>query len=216
MAYIEMNGIKTRKKQRKWLSIIIASLTLIALFISTGFNVYYAWRSDNLQNSINSLTYFQPFIYSINSTSYLNSLYCRRNDTIASLYGNVTIDLKVVTPYDGMLTINVKTLNLTRINVLNSELDMNNLNLTEHSPSYLGTTLYQYFISKNVINSIEDKLLVWLTVVLKTNWISSNSTAIGFDLGDLTFEANLFAVQKNQTMTKTFFEDVFGTFRPTS
>jgi len=214
MAYIEMNGIKTRKKQSKWLS--IGSLTFIALLISTGFNVYFAWRSDNLQNSLNSLTYFQPFIFSINATSTLNSLYCIRNDTMVSLDGLVAVDLKVVTPYDGMLTINVKTLNLTHTNELNSELDMNNLNFSEHSPSYLGTTIHQYFISRNVINSIEDKLLVWLTVVLKPNWISPNSTAIGFDLGNLTFEANLFAVQTNQTMTQTFFEDVYGMFTPTS
>lgn len=208
---------QTRKEGRKWLS--IASLTLIALLISTGFNVYYAWRSDNLQNSINSLTYFQPFIFSINSTSILNASYAVRNDTLTVLVGLVAVDLKIVTPYDGMLTINVKTLNVTRINELNSELDMNNLNnlnYSEHSPSYLGTTIYQYFISRNVINSIEDKLLVRLTVILKPNWISPDNTGIGFDLGDLMFEANLFAIQKNETMTKTFFEDVYGMFTPTS
>ena len=215
MAYIETKGSKRQKEGRKWLSMLLGLLTLIALIISTGFNLYYAWRSDSLQHSIDSLTYFQPFIYSINSTSYLNSWYCSRSDTIATLVGNVTIDLRIVTPYDGVLTINVKTLNLTRINVLNSELDMNNLNFTEHSPSYLGTTVHQYFISKNVINSIEDNLLVWLRVVLKPNWISPDTTSIGFDLGDLTFDANLFAVQTNQTMTNTFFEDVFGTFTPT-
>ena len=142
-----------------------------------------------------------------------------RNDTLAVLVGLVAVDLKVVTPYDGMLTINVKTLDVTHINELNSELDMNNLNnlnYSEHSPSYLGTTIHQYFISRNVINSIEDKLLVRLTVILKPNWISPNNTRIGFDLGNLTFEANLFAVQTNQTMTKTFFEDVYGMFTPTS
>jgi hypothetical protein len=208
---------QTRKEGRKWLS--IALLTLIALLISTGSNIYYAWRSDNLQNSINSLTYFQPFIFSINSTSTLSTSYCVRNDTWVVLVGLVAVDLKVVTPYDGMLTINVKTLDVTHINELNSELDMtnlNNLNYSEHSPSYLGTTIHQYFISRNVINSIEDELLVELTVILKPNWISPNSTAIGFDLGNLMFEANLFAVQTNQTMTKTFFEDVYGMFRPTS
>jgi hypothetical protein len=207
---------QTRRKGRNWFSIIIASITLIALLISTSFNVYYAWRSDNLQNSINSLTYFQPFIFSINSTSTLNASYAVRNDTLAVLVGLVAVNLKVVTPYDGLLTINVKTLDFTRINELNSELDMNNLNFSAHSPSYLGTTIHQYFISRNVINSVEDKLLVKLTVVLKPNWISSNNTGIGFDLGDLTFEANLFAVQTNQTMTKTFFEDVYGLFYPTS
>jgi hypothetical protein len=94
--------------------------------------------------------------------------------------------------------------------------NLNNLNYSEHSPSYPGTTIHQYFISRNVINSIEDKLLVQLRVILKPNWISPNNTAIGFDLGDLMFEANLFAVQTNQTVTKLFFEDVYGLFYPTS
>jgi hypothetical protein len=210
--------VQTRKKGRKWFSIIMASITLIALLISTGFNVYYAWRSDNLQNSINSLTYFQPFIFSINATSTLSSSYCMRNDTMAILVGPVAVDLKVVTPYDGVLTIGVKTLNVTRISELNSELNMSfpTLNYSEHSPSYLDTTIHQYFISKNVINSVEDNLVVRLTVILKSNWISPNSTGIGFDLGDLMFEANLFAIQKNETMTQTFFEDVYGMFTPTS
>ncbi|MGA3190921.1 MAG: hypothetical protein ABSD73_00225 [Candidatus Bathyarchaeia archaeon] len=191
-------------------------LTLIALLISTGFNIYYASQSYNLQNSINSLTYFQPFIFSINATSTLNSMYCVRNDTFASLDGLVTVDLKVVTPYDGMLTINVNTLNLANTSEVNLELDMKYLNSMEHSPSYLGGAIHQYFISRNVINSIEDKLLVELTVFLKPNWISPDVTAIGFNLGDLTFEAQLFSVQPNQTNTTTFTEDVVGMFTPTS
>jgi hypothetical protein len=135
------------------------------------------------------------------------------------LVGLVAIDLKVITPYDGMLTINIKTLNFTHINESNymvSELlDMNNLNFSEHSVFDLGATPHQYFISRDVINSIKDKLLVRLTVILKPNWISPNNTAIGFDLGDLIFEANLFAVRTNQTMTETFTENVYGMFTPT-
>jgi hypothetical protein len=128
------------------------------------------------------------------------------------------VDLKVVTPYDGVLTIDIGILDVTRINPLNSELDMNylNLNYSEHSPFFLGTTIHRYFISRNVINSVEDKLGVELNVILKPNWISPSSTGIGFDLGDLMFEAKLFAIQKNETMTKTFFEDVYGIFTPTS
>jgi hypothetical protein len=204
------------KRGEKRLS--IEALTLVALLISTGFNIYYAYRTDNLQNSLYSLTYFQPSIFSINTTSTLNSLYCARSDTMAVLVGPVAIDLKIVTPYDGVLTINVKTLNTSRISELNSELNMSlpTLNYSEYSPTYLDTTIHQYFISRNVINSVEDHLVVGLTVILKSNWISPNSTEIGFDLGDLMFEANLFAIQKNETMTQTFFEDVYGMFTPTS
>jgi hypothetical protein len=51
---------------------------------------------------------------------------------------------------------------------------------------------------------------------LKPNLVPLNATAIGFDLGDLIFEANLVNIRTNQTMTKTFFENVYGMFTPTS
>lgn len=225
MAYIETNGIRIRKRQRKWLtaSSLIAIIALIITAISTSSAVYFAMQNQNSQSSLynlqNSLYNFQPFIFSNYTTSTLNSMYCARNDTMVVLVGLVAIDLKVITPYDGMLTINIKTLNFTHINESNymvSELlDMNNLNFSEHSVFDLGATPHQYFISRDVINSIKDKLLVRLTVILKPNWISPNNTAIGFDLGDLIFEANLFAVRTNQTMTETFTENVYGMFTPT-
>lgn len=204
--------------QRKWFtaSELIAIIALIISGIFGVSSVYFAMQNQNLQNSLynlqNSLYNFQPFIFSNYTTSTLNSLYCARNDTIADLYGLVTVDLKVITPYDGMLTINVKTLNFTERSW--EFLDMNNLNFSEHSVSFLETTPHQYFISRDVINRIEDKLLVRLTVVLKPNWISPDVTAIGFNLGDLTFEASLFAVRTNQTMNKTFTENVYGMFTP--
>lgn len=207
----------SEKNKRKWLT-VSETITLIALLVSTGSTIYFAWRSYTLQNSLYSLTYFQPYIYSNYTGSTLNSMYCARNDTLAFLDGLVTVDLKVVTPYDGLLTVNVTTLNVTDTYPANSTLDMtySNLNYTEHSPSYIGTTIPQYFISKNVVNSIEAKLLVELAVILKPNWLPLNSTGIGFDLGNLGFKANLFAVQTNQTMTKAFIENVYGMFTPTS
>jgi hypothetical protein len=128
MAYIETNGIRIRKKKRKWLteftvSVLLAIITLVSVISAN----YYAMKNTALQEQYtdlqNLLYNFQPFIFSINSTSTLNSLYCMRKDTMAVLDGLVTVDLKVVTPYDGMLTINVKTLNLTYTNELKSELE---------------------------------------------------------------------------------------------
>jgi hypothetical protein len=141
-----------------------------------------------------------------------------RNLTSAYLMGYVAIDLKVISPYDGMLTINIGTLNFTRDTKLNF-LDMNNLNASETSPQFLegNSRNRQYFISKDVINSIKDNLLITVTVILKPNWISPNATAIGIDLGDLTFEAHLFAVRINQTIeNENFTEHLFGTFTPTN
>jgi len=219
MAYIETNGLRIRKKQRKWLtaSSLIAIIALIISAISVSSGVYFAIQNEKLQNSLYN---FQPFIFSNYTTSNLNSVYCTRNDTIVILAGPVAVDLKVITPYDGMLTIKVKSLNFTHINesdsMVSELLDMNNLDYSEHSVFDLGATPHQYFISRDVINSVKDKLVVQLTVILKPNWISPNSTAIGFNLGDLIFEANLFAVRTNQTMIETFSENVFGMFKPTS
>jgi hypothetical protein len=53
MAYIETNGIRIQKRRRKWLS--IKSITLIALIVSTGSTIYFAWKSQDLQNSLYNL-----------------------------------------------------------------------------------------------------------------------------------------------------------------
>lgn len=221
MAYIETNGIRISKKPRKQRKWLIASLTtvlaLIVSIIATSYSVYFAIQNQNLQNSLYS---FQPFIFSNYTSSTLKTLIYIPNDNSFDLFGNVAVDLKVITPYDGMLTINVTTFNFTHIGERYYQgsqlLDMNYLNFSEHSPFDMLATPHQYFISRDVINPIEDKILVRLTVFLKPNWLPPNATAIGFDLGDLTFEANLFAVRTNQTITKTFTEDVFGMFTPTS
>lgn len=163
---------------------------------------------------------FQPVIFSNYTSSTLKTVFYSPNDNQFYLSGLVSVDLKVITPYDGMLSINVTGLNFTHIDERDYVglriLDMNYLNFSEHSVSFAVTTIHQYFVLKDAVNSIEDKLLVQLSVFLKPNWLPLDVTAMGFDLGDLTFEANLFAVRTNQTMVKTFTEDVFGMFTPTS
>lgn len=215
MAYVTTNGIR---KKRKWLSAsLITVLALIVSIIATSYSVYFAIQNQSLQNSLYN---FKPFIFSNYTSSTLKTVFYIPNDNEFYLDGLVSVDLKVITPYDGMLTINVTELNFTHIgerNYVGSEiLDMNYLYDSEHSASYMGTTTHQYFISKDVINPIEDKLLVQLSVFLKPNWLPVNATAIGFDLGDLTFEANLFAVRTNQIISQNFTEDVVGMFTPTS
>jgi len=228
----EQTPNQTGKKRRKWFS--IKSLTLIALLLSTCSNIYFAVQNQNLQkqnqniqNSLyalqNSLYNYQPFIYSNNTiTSTMNTLVANPNDTIAVLFGNVNIDLKVITPYDGMLTISAKALNFTHINETNwyglqfVSLNPNNLNYSEHSILDLSGNPDQYFILHDVINSIEDSIPLEITVILKPNWLPPNSTGISFDLGATTFEADLFAVRTNQTTISTFNENVTGMFTPTS
>lgn len=226
----EQTPNQTGKKRRKCFS--IESLTLVALLISTSSNIYFAvqnqnmqTQNQNIQNSLyalqNSLYNYPPFIYSNNTiTSAMNTVIASRNDTIAVLFGNVKVDLKVITPYDGMLTITAKALNFTHINETNwfglQFVDLNNLNYSEHSVFDLTGEPHQYFILHDVINPIEDRIPLEVTVILKPNWLPSNSTGIGFDLGVIAFEANLFDVRTNQTTTTTFIENVTGMFRPTS
>jgi hypothetical protein len=220
MAYMETNGIRIQKKKRRLtlsaISIILSSIIAITAVAATS---YFAVQNENLLNSINN---YQPFIFSNYTTSTLNTAisFPSDNDTCFYLDGLVAVDLEVITPYYGMLTIYVENLNFTHLNDTDyigaSLLDMNYLNYSEHSPTYMGITSHQYSISGNVINPIEDKLLVQLSVILKPNWLPPNATAIGFDLGDLTFEASLFAVRTSQTTNKNFTEDIFGMFTATS
>jgi|GEM_PF-2991568 hypothetical protein len=224
MAYIETNGIRIRKKKSRWtislVSVVLSSLIAITAIVAS---VYFAVQSQNTQNSLynleNSVHNYQPLIFSIRDPeaySTLNTLSYPRNDIFATLFGNATIDLKVITPYDSLLTINVTALNFTNIDKVSPYLDINNLNYSEHSVSYLGQTTHQYFIPRDVTYSINEGLLVRLSVVLKPNLVPLNITAIGFDLGNLIFEGNLVAIRENQTTVKTFTENVYGIFAPTS
>jgi hypothetical protein len=225
MAYIETNGIRIRKKRRKWLTAsLLTSLIAIMALIISGISVYstyyFSMQNGKLTNELynlqNSLYNFSPFIFSNYTSSTLNSLYCERNDTLAILDGSVNIDLKVISPYDGYLTIQAKTFNFTSINGYNISNYINSNYIDSPQPVQdLATMPHQYWISANSIKSITDKLVIQLIVDLKPNCLPL--TGITLDLGYLTFEASLFAARLNQTIkTQNCTANVFGTFTPTS
>jgi hypothetical protein len=145
----------------------------------------------------------------------------QRNSTLAVLYGNATVDLTVITPYDSNLTINVVSLNFTYLDQDSPYLDMNSLNASERSVSYMGEPTPQYFIPHDVTYSIDENFLVEVNIIVKPNMIPSGDTAIGFPLGDLIFEAGLSVIRANQTTinqltTLNFTEHVSGMFTPTA
>jgi hypothetical protein len=217
MACIEPRG-KWVPRKRQWITASKA-VAIIAL-ISTCSTIYFAWQNQMSLNSLynlqNSIYNFPPFILSNPSTSILATEFAWRNLTTTYLLGHVAVDLKVITPYDGMLTINVGTLNFTQGSKSNF-IDMNNLNTSETSPYFFEPYVHQYFVSKDVINSINDSLLIGVTVILKPNWISPNSTSIGYDLGNLNFKASLFAARLNRTIKfYNFTENILGSFTPSA
>ena len=129
------------------------------------------------------------------------------------LLGFINVDLKVVSPYDGMLTINVKSLNTYVNSIVPTFLNVSILNYSTVSFFPFPETQYQYFISKNVINQIEDKLEVKAVVYLNSGILQqafqNDTTSVGFPLGDIIFQAKLFEVQTNQTYTKDFNQGVY-------
>jgi hypothetical protein len=227
MALLEQHG-RWISRKRRWLT-QSSAIAIAALIINGSMTAYFAVQSQNLNNQNlnlqkslydlqNSLYNFPPFIFSNYTASTLNSIYCNRSDTRAILEGPVTVDLKVISPYNGMLTIKVETFNFTSIYNydIREYIDPNYIN-TPQPVQDLTTMPHQYWISESGINSISDKLPIELMVVLKPNCFPLNLTSITLDLGYLTFEASLFAARLNQTIeTKNCTANVFGTFTPTS
>jgi hypothetical protein len=211
MAYIETTGFRLSKKKRNWTSILLAAIALVSLVLTGYFsivNVDLQRRNQDLQNSVYN---YEPFIFANTSTSNLNTVFYNPNGTDATFFGNVTIDLKVITPYDGMLTIKVKSFNFSYLNGLYNPtlpyLDKDRLNSTFiYDESFQP---HQYFVSRDVTNSIEDKIPLLVTVFLKLHLLSSDLQGMGFTLGDAIFEASLYEVRTHNTITQSFNEPIW-------
>lgn len=212
MAYIETSGFRLPRKKRELLSILLAIITLVSV-LST---VYYSQTTVELQKQNqdlqNSLYNYKPFIYENYSTiaTVEPLFYAPSFETRAVLSGDVPIDLKIITPYDGLLTINVKSFNFTYLDTGNDPtskyLDMDNLKSASISDTGLST-VHQYFVAKDFANSISDHVPVHITVYLKLNLLGNSPTFLSgleFVLGDAVFEASLFEVRTNQTITQDF------------
>lgn len=220
MAYIQTNGIRTWKKKRKFpIMPIITILALVISAISTIFTIYFAIENQKLQNSLYN---YQPFIYANNSvTSHLKTLFYDPNhsDGEAIFFGNVSVGLKVITPYDGMLTIKVKSFNFTYLNDTNNPtsnyLNVDNLN-NVFVDDFSGK-LHQYFVIRDVPNSIEDQIYAHVECFLKPHLVGYDDIrGIGFTLGDVVFEVSLFEVRTNQTITQSFNDRIWVDLVPMS
>jgi hypothetical protein len=225
MAYIETNGIRTwkeKKKKRKWVTKkkILAIITLVSVMSSLIFGASSLDLQKQNQDLQNSLYNYYPFIFSNYSlANNLNNAAYTPNENDLYLFGTVNVDLKVLSPYDGMLTISVKSLNFTNISDSNSMLPtfLNMSLLNYSSASFFPTHIknYQYFITKGVINSIEANFFVTTKVYVNNDILQktfqNNVTGIGFYLGDITFQADLYEAQidKNITNFYTFTEGVW-------
>ncbi len=218
---IQPFGVKVKEKHNRKLSFeqIISIVLSIALLFST---VYYASQNDNLQKSnadLQNLLYnYTPFIFSNYSSSNLQNIFFSINDSVILFDGWVNVDLKVVSPYDGMLNLDVKNLNFTDMNGSYDIIPYYfNVSLLQYSKaSIAGANNHQYFISKNVMNPIVDKIEVQMYVYLNTGVLQDvfkdvgvNSTlGVGFPLGDMTFQATLFETQINRNYTQNFIEGI--------
>ncbi len=87
--------------------------------------------------------------------------------------------------------------------------------------SYEHKEQYQYFITKNVVNPIIDKLAVRTILYLNEGVFqqtfkdrgNDTITAIGFPLGDISFQATLYQAQINRNYTQSFTEAVHCTIK---
>lgn len=147
-------GVKVREKKRKWLttSSIFNILLLLITLVSVSTTYYFSVQNQQQQNTLYSYT---PFIFSNYSSSTLRNPFLSINDTYIYFEGLVNVDLKVVSPYDGMLSIDVKNLSFTNVNSSDNMVPYYfNMSLLKYSSaSICGFNHYQYFISKKCIES---------------------------------------------------------------
>ena len=195
---------------------LVTILALIVGVISTSSTIYFAVKNQELQNSLYN---YEPFIFANYSgiSNLKTGIYTPSSGNEAILYGNVAIDLKIITPYDGMVTIVVKSFNFTYLNApinpTSNYLDLDNL----HNVNIYDTSIvpHQYFIRRDLTNSISDEIPVRLIVFLKPN-VLGKTQGMGFTLGDVVLEANLLSVRTNQTITQQFNSKVWVNITPTS
>jgi len=214
MAYIQTNGIRSWKKKKKlgkgFVMLIITILALIVSAISAGSTFYFADENRKLQNSLYN---YEPFIYvdySNISTLATISYDPDSSDGAAVFFGYVPVNLKVITPHEGMLTIKVQSFNFTYLNATNNPtsnyLNMDNLNV--HVKDFSTKELHQYFVIRDVPNSIDDQIYVAVDCYIKPHLIGQASM-VSFILGDVIFEAELLEVRTNQTITQFFNKQVW-------
>jgi hypothetical protein len=238
MSSIHPFGVKVEKKKeerkpkksRSVLKIISVILSIALGFVSVYSTIstdYFARVNTDLQKAntdLQNLLYnFQPYVFS-NYTYYSKLETVAWNPTQNAGYfsGVVTIDLEVISPFDGLLTINATSLIYNPDNKTDYEgqmlLDKNHLNDSIVTTVANLPNGYQYFISRGVATPVKDKIFVNALIYMKPNSfpIYSNNTMIGFDFGDMVFEANLFLFQTNKTITTTFHEDVNLEVSPTT
>ncbi len=213
-------GVKVKEKKAKrptfWQ--IISLILSIALATATVYSAissdYYSRQNITLQNLLYNFT---PVIFSNDtSSSTLRNFDFRPNETVIFLEGMVNIDLKVDSPFDGMLTVNVKNISFTDPNSLDSEVTYYyvNMSLAKYASTsfFLNNHQYEYPILKNVMNPVTDKLWVQAYVYLNSGVLrnvfrdqgTNSTTMVGFPLGNITFEATLHLAQKNQDFSQDF------------
>jgi hypothetical protein len=227
---IQPFGVKVRekkevpKKKRKIsVSQIVSIILSIAILLSSA---YYANQNNNLQKSnanLQNLLYnYTPLIFSnYSDTSTLQNVFYS-SEGLSSTYfeGLVSVNLKVVSPYDGLLTLTPKSFNFSygssdSLNPYYFDVSLSNYTTVSFFPT-VSNTEYQYFISKNVMNPIQDKLWVQVDTYLNATNLSyvfrnqgeNTVTSVGFPLGTITFQATLFEAQIDKNYTQDFTEGV--------
>jgi len=196
---------KSSNKYEQW-GFALGVLTLIANIILMWFNLHLIVQTNQIRSA--SLEY-QSMMYNFTSVIVANadhanlgspSMYSSQDDIIQQTahYGYLEVNLEVITPHYGLLSIKVKNFNVAETSMLNSE----KLNKTEVSYAY-EPSKYEYAIVSG-LNSINDNLHLKALVYPNPENLPPKGESLSFVLGRLFLEAELFDVQTDGTITKEF------------
>ncbi len=113
------------------------------------------------------------------------------------------MDLTVLTPHYGKMTIELRTLNYSEPS-FSTWLDLEK----QQSVSYSDRTVYECFVEQGMNRVVADFVFSEL-IIVKPYSVSPDNRFFGFKLGALVLEAKFTDLQNNQTITQEFQEGLY-------
>ena len=207
----ENGSRESLSKYEQWV-FILNVLSIIVSTTLTGFNLYLV--SQILETRRANLE-FQNIMYNFTSVIVAEADYAildepseytmqDGNITATTHFGYLDVNLEVITPHYGTLTLRLKTLNVVESEYLSSE----RRNETEISYAY-GRLAYEYTVVAG-LNQISDQLHLVAHIYPISEKLPPQGVTVQIPLGYLFLEAELFDIQTETTLTEGFSARIFA------
>ena len=198
---------KRENEKRKSMSKyeILAVFFAVLNIISTGFNLYLIVQTNQIhresQEFQNMMYDFTPVIVANTDNAFLDSSqFSYSNGKLQQIihYGYLDVNIQVVTPHYGNLTIKLKSFNVGDSEMLDSE----RRNDTKVTYAF-ENDVYEDIVIVG-LNQIPKQLHLKASVYPNQEKLPPQGEPVQFPLGRLFLEAELYDIHTNTTLTKEF------------